>query len=54
MVLIPGGEFLMGTNETIGHPADGEGPAHTVRLKPFYLDRTAVSTAALVNVVSSM
>ena len=46
MVLIPGGEFLMGTNETIGHPADGEGPAHTVRLKPFYLDRTAVSTAA--------
>ena len=26
MVLLPGGEFLMGTDDREGYPADGEGP----------------------------
>ena len=45
MVLLPGGSFPLGTDEAAGHPADGERPAHRVRLKPFWLDRTTVSTA---------
>ena len=43
MVLLPGGEFLMGTNSREGYPADGEWPAHRVRLKPFWIDTLAVS-----------
>ena len=46
MDLLPGGEFPMGTDEVAGRPADGEGPTHRTRLKPFWLDRTAVSAAA--------
>jgi formylglycine-generating enzyme required for sulfatase activity len=45
MVRLPGGEFLMGSDDGIGHPADGEGPVHRVRLSPFWIDRTAVSNA---------
>lgn len=33
----------MGTDEVIGYPDDGEGPAREVTLEPFYLDRTAVT-----------
>jgi formylglycine-generating enzyme required for sulfatase activity len=43
MRLIPGGEFLMGTDGTYGFAADGEGPAHPVELAPFYLDATCVT-----------
>ncbi len=43
MRLIPGGEFLMGTDGTYGFPADGEGPAHPVELAPFHLDATCVT-----------
>jgi len=43
MRLIPGGEFLMGTDGTYGFAADGEGPAHAVELAPFYLDATCVT-----------
>ncbi len=45
MVLLPGGEFLMGTNEPEGYPADGEGPVRRVRLDPFWIDPLAVSNA---------
>uniref|UniRef100_A0A1A8GHR5 Sulfatase modifying factor 1 n=1 Tax=Nothobranchius korthausae TaxID=1143690 RepID=A0A1A8GHR5_9TELE len=37
MVLIPGGEFLMGTDNP-GIPADGEGPQRSVHVDPFYMD----------------
>jgi formylglycine-generating enzyme required for sulfatase activity len=40
MVLIPGGEFLMGKDET----ADAS-PVHRVRLSPFYLDKNEVTNA---------
>jgi formylglycine-generating enzyme len=43
MALIPGGEFLMGTNEKDGFPADGEGPVRKVKINSFLLDRYAVT-----------
>ncbi|GLX67765.1 hypothetical protein MU1_21100 [Paenibacillus glycanilyticus] len=43
MVLIPGGTFLMGTNDKEGFPADGEGPVHSVTVDRFYMDETAVT-----------
>ncbi|MGI8970753.1 MAG: formylglycine-generating enzyme family protein, partial [Dehalococcoidia bacterium] len=45
MVLLPGGSFLMGTDDEMSYPDDGEGPVRTVRLHPFWLDVTAVSNA---------
>jgi len=45
MVLIPGGEFLMGADDREGFPADGEGPIRRVTVQPFYVDRCAVSNA---------
>ena len=45
MIRIDGGSFWMGNDGDDGFPADGEGPAHEVRLRPFFLDRTAVSNA---------
>ncbi len=43
MKLIPGGEFLMGTDGTYGFAADGEGPLHAVKLAPYYIDETCVT-----------
>lgn len=45
MVHLPGGEFLMGSDDRDGFPADGEGPVRRVTVKPFYIDRYAVSNA---------
>ena len=42
-VLIPAGTFTMGDAFGEGYPADGEGPAHTVRLDAFRIDTTAVT-----------
>lgn len=41
MVLIPTGEFLMGSPDGIGR--DDERPQHKVKLSAFYIDRYAVS-----------
>ncbi len=39
MVLIPGGEFTMGSDDTTGVGADGSSaPAHRVRVHAFCLD----------------
>jgi formylglycine-generating enzyme len=43
MVWIPGGEFLMGTDDTEANPA--EQPAHRVRLSGFWIDRTELTNA---------
>jgi formylglycine-generating enzyme len=43
MVHLEGGEFLMGTEDHIGFPADGEGPVRTVVLRPFWIEPVAVS-----------
>lgn len=45
MVRLPGGEFLMGTDEPT-YPADGEGPSRPERVGSFWIDRTAVTNAA--------
>nr|WP_230396340.1 formylglycine-generating enzyme family protein [Streptomyces blattellae] len=43
MVLLPGGEFLMGAQDSEGFPADGEGPVRAVRLDAFRIDACAVT-----------
>ena len=43
MVEMDGGEFLMGAPDPIGYPDDGELPVHPVELRPFAIDRYAVS-----------
>ena len=45
MVYIPGGSFLMGTNQKEGFPADGEGPIRKVKVDPFYIDPCTVTNA---------
>ncbi|PTX52710.1 formylglycine-generating enzyme required for sulfatase activity [Melghirimyces profundicolus] len=51
MVYLPGGEFLMGTNEKSGFPADGEGPVREVKIDPFYIDSHAVTNAQFADFV---
>ena len=43
MALVPGGEFLMGTEDPGGFPADGEGPVRSVRVNSFYIDTYTVT-----------
>ncbi|AKU18971.1 hypothetical protein VV02_15390 [Luteipulveratus mongoliensis] len=43
MVQLPGGTFRMGTDDSSGFAADGEGPIREVELDPFLIDRFAVS-----------
>jgi formylglycine-generating enzyme required for sulfatase activity len=43
MVLLPGGEFLMGTDSREGYPDDGEGPVRSVQLAPFWIDSMVVT-----------
>ena len=43
MALIPGGEFLMGTDDPGGFAADGEGPVRPVHVNSFYIDTCAVT-----------
>jgi formylglycine-generating enzyme required for sulfatase activity len=43
MVLVPEGEFLMGSEEWSSYPADGEGPVRRVRVAAFFIDVCAVS-----------
>ena len=43
MIKLPGGKFLMGTNDAEGFPADGEGPVREINLDPFYIDETTVT-----------
>lgn len=45
MVLLPGGAFLMGSEEAEGYAADGEGPVRRVHVDPFWIDSRAVSNA---------
>jgi formylglycine-generating enzyme required for sulfatase activity len=40
---VPGGEFLMGTDDPDGWPADGEGPVRVVTLQPFQIDACCVT-----------
>jgi formylglycine-generating enzyme len=53
MVLLAGGEFLMGTDSREGYPDDGEGPVRKVRLQPFWIDAVAVSNARFAEFVDA-
>lgn len=53
MALLPGGEFLMGTDDRDGFAADGEGPVRSVRVLPFYMDVCAVTNAEFDEFVRS-
>ncbi len=46
MVQLSGGRFLMGTEDSSGFPADGEGPIRSVTLEPFWIDQYAVTNDA--------
>jgi formylglycine-generating enzyme required for sulfatase activity len=43
LLALPGGEFLMGGDDTDGFPEDGEGPPRRVTLSPFRIAPTAVT-----------
>lgn len=44
MIELPGGVFRMGTDrDEQGFPEDGEGPARSVELQPFWIDRSPVT-----------
>lgn len=45
MMRLDGGTFLMGTDDQIGYPDDGEGPIREITLDPFYIDQYAVSNS---------
>lgn len=43
MVEILGGEFLIGADDELSYPADGEGPVHEVSLSPYQIDALTVT-----------
>ena len=45
MIHLPGGTFLMGTNDGQGFQEDGEGPVRRVVLEPFYISPHATTNA---------
>jgi formylglycine-generating enzyme len=45
MARLEGGGFLMGADDPVGFPNDGEGPVRAVALRPFWIDTVAVSNA---------
>ncbi|HKJ84879.1 MAG TPA: formylglycine-generating enzyme family protein, partial [Spirochaetia bacterium] len=53
LVRLSGGEFLMGTDDEEGFPADGEGPVRSVRLEPFAIDRHPVTNAQFAEFVNA-
>ncbi|MBE8471116.1 formylglycine-generating enzyme family protein [Streptomyces justiciae] len=51
MVLVGGGEFLMGADDVEGVPGDGEGPVRRVQVDAFWVDVHAVSNARFAEFV---
>ena len=52
MVRLQGGEFLMGTEEREGFPADGEGPVRRIRLDAFEIDPVCVTNTRFARFVA--
>jgi sulfatase modifying factor 1 len=50
MVLIPGGVFVIGSDDALAYPDDGETPRE-LELSPFLIDRCAVSNAEFADFV---
>lgn len=53
MVLIPAGQFIMGSDELEGEPGDAEGPARAVSLSAFLIDPYAVSNREFARFVDA-
>ncbi len=53
MILLPGGAFLMGSDDGVGYPADGEGPVREVTLAAFRIDATAVTNREFASFVAA-
>jgi len=45
MIVIPGGEFLMGSSEAEGKRYTNERPQHLVKVKPFLMSKTPITQA---------
>jgi formylglycine-generating enzyme len=45
MVLLEDARFVMGSEDELAYPADGEGPVRSVGLSPFWIDRCVVSNS---------
>jgi sulfatase modifying factor 1 len=43
MVELPGGKFLMGTEDETGFKDDGEGPIREVEVAPFFIDKYSIT-----------
>lgn len=52
MILLPGGSFLMGTEDPLGYEADGERPVRLRRVAPFWIDPFAVTNARFAEFVA--
>ncbi|MFD8888631.1 SUMF1/EgtB/PvdO family nonheme iron enzyme [Streptomyces erythrochromogenes] len=53
LVDLPGGRFLMGTDDPDGFPADGEGPVREVTVSPFRIAATTVTNAQFATFVKA-
>ncbi|WP_461033052.1 formylglycine-generating enzyme family protein [Streptomyces mayteni] len=53
LLSLPGGRFLMGADDGIGHPGDGEGPVREVGLSPFRIAPTTVTNAQFATFVKA-
>lgn len=53
LLALPGGRFLMGTDDPDGFPADAEGPVREVAVEPFRIAATAVTNAGFATFVKA-
>jgi formylglycine-generating enzyme required for sulfatase activity len=53
MIRLPGGKFLMGTDDQEGFPADGEGPVREIAVDPFYMDMATVTNRQFSEFISA-
>ncbi|MFJ9812579.1 formylglycine-generating enzyme family protein [Streptomyces sp. NPDC101158] len=53
LISLPGGSFLMGTDDPEGFPADAEGPVREVAVEPFRIAATAVTNAQFATFAKS-
>ncbi len=53
LVPIPGGDFIMGTDDPLGYAADGEGPAHRVAVSAYRIAAHTVTNAEFATFVTA-
>jgi len=53
MIRLEGETFVMGSEDSLAYPADGEGPVRSVRLDPFWIDPCTVSNAEFARFAES-